>query len=335
MLATRYRGIPAIRLPDVKTLNRVASSYLATAKTALRESDIYRARKDAAVAHEIASISQLGLKCGRGTVHPIRIGAKELLRDAYSAEGRFAEALPYAKDIAQHDADVLGPTHPLSIKSTMSLASLLVGSGSAPKAEDLLHATRDAMLLADMASTGIVASPDGIRVNALLGRVLATQGKLEDASRLMHHNVTDTEARYGTDSPQTLQAIADLTEVFLDQGRFLEAEPLLKLHFERSWDIHGDVKASKVTHISGLRYADALEGQGKVLESANLLMNVYGRSHPRAVRVVTRLREEAAVGSSGSGSGSSHGRRMDGAGAGCPGKSSCSPQQRAACKTPC
>ena len=117
-----------------------------------------------------------------------------------------------------------------------------------------------------------------------------------------------------------------LTEVLLDRGLPAAAEPLLAQHYHTAIDVLGPPSgpaASKQTHLAGLRYCDALEAQGKLMESATLLMNDFGRGHPRAIRVIARLRELRVPG----GADNQH--------AGCPGKANCSPEQRAACETPC
>ena len=70
-----------------------------------------------------------------------------------------------------------------------------------------------------------------------------------------------------------------------------------------------------------------LEAQGKFLKSAQILMTQLGPSHPRSIKVITALRRLHGLGDA---TQSTHG-----AAKGCPGKQSCSSEQRAACKTPC
>ena len=300
-------------------------------KEALKQNNnIYEARAHAFAAHAIAStLSDSGFvtnKSGRSESHPIMIGAAALLSDTFKAEGRFDEALSFAQQVAEHDMEVLGTTHPISINSTISFAATLASTGNAPEAEQLLRqAGDDLRALSGIAVTSgrAVTSPDCFRVDALLGRVLAMQGHLEAATGTMRDNLEAARALHGERAPEYLRALSDLTEVLLDRGLHAAAEPLLASHYQSATEVHGPPtgpNASKQTHLSGLRYADALEAQGKLLESATLLMNDFGRGHPRAVRVIARLREAQ-------GGADAH--------AGCPGKASCSPEQRAACKTPC
>ena len=336
VLVTAVKGIPAVRAPDVRLLNRVAVSYLSMAKAALKQRDIYQAREHAQAAHKVVSTlapADGSLRSGRSDVHPIGIGAAEIISLTFQAEGRFADAVSFAREVATHDVEVLGGTHPLSIKSTTNLAATLSSVGEAHEAELLLRrasddlravSSRDFPHASLRAAERAVSSPECLKVDALLGRTLAMQGKLEQATEVMSSNVDAARALSGGSSSDHLRAIADYSEVLMDRGLFSRAEPLLANHFQVSLERHGPPSSSKETHISGLRYADVLEAQGKLLESANMLMNVFGRSHPRAIKVVAALRgfgglvdpEEARQ-------------------AGCPGKGSCTPEQHAACKTPC
>ena len=330
--AQPVRGIPAVRSPDARLLNRVAVSYLSMAKEALKQTDIFEARAHAYAAHAIAStLSPSDLTTSRNVrseCHPVRIAAAAVLSDTYKAEGRFDDALGYAEQVAEHDVKVLGSTHPIAIDSTISLAATLASTGSAPEAERLLRQASDDLrqLSGIEARAGrAVTSPDCFKVDALLGRVLAMQGQLESATLVVSDNLEAARALYGERAPEYLRALADLGEVLLDRGLYAAAEPLLAAHHERCLEMYGPAtgpEASKQTHLSGLRYADALEAQGKLLESANLLMNAFGRGHPRAIRVIAKLRE-------------AHPDQHDAQHAGCPGKASCSPEQRTACKTPC
>ena len=70
---------------------------------------------------------------------------------------------------------------------------------------------------------------------------------------------------FGVDASIALDAFAHLGEVLLDRGLHAATEP-------------------------PLRYTDALEVQGKLLENADLLRDAFGRGHPGAIRVSARLR---------------------------------------------
>ena len=318
-----------MRSPNVKTLFRVVASQLRLAKGALQKHDVYTAREHATAAHIVAA----GLPTkGRGR---LRIGAAEILSDAFRAEGKLTDALPFARDVAEYDEDVLGVAHPITIHSTMSLAGILASTGSAPEAEQLLQRTSSKLQqlgseeINSASSTAIeernVTSPDCLKVDALLGRVLAMQGKLEQATGTMARNVDAARALYGERSSEHLRALADLSEALMDGGMLESATPILETLVHANLETYGS--GSKQAVISCLRYADALEAQGKFLKSAQILMTQLGPSHPRSIKVITALRRLHGLGDA---TQSTHG-----AAKGCPGKQSCSSEQRAACKTPC
>ncbi|MEW6264879.1 MAG: tetratricopeptide repeat protein [Thermodesulfobacteriota bacterium] len=136
-------------------------------------------------------------------------------------QGRYAEAVPLAKEALAIREKLLGPEHPDTATSVNNLGLLYMVLGNYPQAEPLLKrslAVREKVLGPEHRDTSQ-------SVNNLAG-FYDILGDYARAEPLLQRALAIREKVLGPEHPDTARSLNNLAEVYRARGKYAEAEPL-------------------------------------------------------------------------------------------------------------
>ena len=143
-------------------------------------------------------------------------------------QGRYAEAIPVAKEALRVAETTFGPNDPNTATSLDNLAVLYYVQGKYAEAEPLF--------IRALAIGEKTLGPDHLNVATNLynlGALYNRQGKYAEAEPLYRRALAIQEKALGPDHPDVAYSLTDLAVLYYSQGKYAEAEPL----FERGLPI--------------------------------------------------------------------------------------------------
>jgi serine/threonine protein kinase/lipopolysaccharide biosynthesis regulator YciM len=163
-------------------------------------------------------------KANLGPDHPHTLMLTANLANAYCADGQLARAVTLQEETLEKLKAKLGPDHPFTLRSMNNLAVAYWASGQLGKAVSLHEQTlekRQAKLGRD--------HPDTLHSMNNLALAYQASGQLARAVTLFEQTLEKRKAKLGAESHYTLATLADLGAVLLQQHKWSEAEPLLRV----------------------------------------------------------------------------------------------------------
>ncbi len=153
-----------------------------------------------------------------GDGHPDVMLAGRRLADAYLADGRADEAIPWFQWILDSLSDKLGPDHPDVIEAQRRLGHALVAA--------LQHQAAIALLARALSQYEQVCGPghpDTLGARDELAAAHLGAGHYSDAIDLYRRTLADRERTQGDRHPQTMTTRQGLADAYLASGRAKEA----------------------------------------------------------------------------------------------------------------
>jgi hypothetical protein len=205
--------------------------------------------------------------------------------------GRYGEAEPLAREVAEKRAALQGPEHPDTLKSIYRLALVLVGKGDFAQAEalDRRCLEADGRILGE-------ENPATLACVNNLAADLARKGDLVGAEALYRRCLEARERTLGKEHPDTLESINNLGNLLDSQGDYAGAEVL----YRRSLEAHERTMGAEHpdTLKSIINLANVLDDKGdhagaealyrRALEAQE---RTLGREHPDTLLSVNNLAE--------------------------------------------
>jgi CHAT domain-containing protein/Tfp pilus assembly protein PilF len=154
------------------------------------------------------------------------LGRAEALRqqvDKLYEEGRYADAIPLAKEVLAIREEALGPDHLDVATSLNNLAGLYQQQGRYAEAEPLY---KRSLTIREKARGP--DHPDLATTLNNLALLYNDQGRYAEAEPLFKRSLVIDEKVFGPDHPVVAADLNNLAGLYLEQGRYAAAEPLLK-----------------------------------------------------------------------------------------------------------
>ncbi len=179
-----------------------------------------------AEAEKFCDLALEGQKRVLGPDHPDTLISLTMLANIYSARGKFADAALLDRQILDTQKRKLGPDHQNVGVSMSNLATAYRNLGRLAEAEELHAQTWEL-------NKRVLGAEHAFSLNSLgkLVGVYVDEGKLDDASRLGAVAVSTCERVLGPFQAYTIQAQRFFGTALLRQGKFNEAEAVLRRSF--------------------------------------------------------------------------------------------------------
>lgn len=145
------------------------------------------------------------------------------------------QAIAQAREVAEQDQDILGPSHPETIQSQLKLARALINGNESRSATALL-----AKLLPVVRQGLGDTSRETLRVEELLAPLQRSAGALHIVKTRQELLLTAVTRDWGEDSDITFWVRRELAKTLLDLGSIGEADVLLQTTLDRCLRRHGD-----------------------------------------------------------------------------------------------
>ena len=223
----------------------------------------------------------MGEQAGRTTP------SAEMMR-LYKA-GKFAKAIPVAKQILRTRERVLGPDHP-NVATILNFLGLLYElQGEYQLAEPFYK--RGLTIREKVVGTD---HPEFATDLHNLGALYHAQGRHEKAEDLMKRSLTIREGKLGRDHAQVAQSLNDLANLYQSQARYEEAEGLLKRSLKifeiRNGPDHLSV-GSVLNNLVAIYYQQARYGEAEPLmkRSLRIIELRRGPDHPNVGSALNSL----------------------------------------------
>lgn len=207
------------------------------------------------------------------------------------AQGKYAEATPFAQRALALNEQVLGKDHPDTIGSLNILAFLYRQQGRYAEAEPLYRQAfeiRERVLGWNNADT--LASANNLAV------LYDAQGRYAEAEPILRRVLSISEQIKGKDHPDTLRVVNNLGMLLKYLGRYAESEPLLLRTIEKQEQTLG--KEHKDTLITVNNLAVLYRAQGRNHDAEPLLQRaceasgrLLGAEAPLTVSCANNLAE--------------------------------------------
>lgn len=148
--------------------------------------------------------------------------ARSGLGRCLKAQGRSREAEPHLRQALASYQRIYGPEHVNSLYAMRDLAEVLIDVGAPAEAELLL---KRALAIEE------IVGPNEFRMldtSVILAKAYEGQRQFVKAESLLRENLQSRQRVYVPDWPETMEAMARLGVNLIEQGKFTEAEPLLR-----------------------------------------------------------------------------------------------------------
>ncbi len=204
-------------------------------------------------------------------------------------QGKFAKAVPLAKQVLAARERVLGKEHPDTLASVNNLAVLYQAQGRYGEAEPLLKRalkTEERVLGKEHSST--------LQSVNNLAALYQAQGRYREAEPLCKRALEARERMLGKEHSSTLQSVNNLAALYQAQGRYREAEPLhrrvLKVRERVLGKEHPNTLGS-VNNLAALHFAQGRHGEAEPFYKRVLKVRerVLGKEHPDTLASVNNL----------------------------------------------
>jgi CHAT domain-containing protein/tetratricopeptide (TPR) repeat protein len=206
-------------------------------------------------------------------------------------EGRYADALPLAKQVLAIREKALGPKHPDVATSLHNLAEVYRSQGR--------YSDADPLYKRSLSIWEKMLGPEHAGVAQTLGNLAGLyedRGRYAEAEPLRKRGLAILEKVLGPEHPDVATGLNDLAELYRRQGRYAEAEPI----FKRSLAIvekalgaeHPDV-ASSLNNLATLYQDQGRYAQAEPLSQRSLaiLEKALGPQHPTIATSLNNLAE--------------------------------------------
>jgi CHAT domain-containing protein/Tfp pilus assembly protein PilF len=204
-------------------------------------------------------------------------------------EGKYAEAVPLARQALAIYEKTLGPDHPAVAAALNNLASFYDDEGKSAEAEPLLKRA----LAIDEKALGPEHRKVAITLNNL-AELYRKQGHYAEAEPLYRRSLAIREKALGPDDPDVATALDNLGGLYLIQGRYAEAEPLHKRALAIYEDALGSDHPDVATALNNL--AMLYRQQGRYAEAEPLYRRALtidekalGPDHPDVATALNNL----------------------------------------------
>jgi tetratricopeptide (TPR) repeat protein len=160
---------------------------------------------------------------GRFSGHAaVEAAIRVTIGDAYSDLGLYPEAEHQFERALELRRHALGPTHPDTLQTIVSMGMLRHYQGRLPDAEALFREALDAQrrVLGEENENTLLTANE-------LAEVLDAEGKYSLAEQIQTRTLQVLQRAKGEDDPKTLNSLNILAKTYSLQGRYPDAEPLL------------------------------------------------------------------------------------------------------------
>jgi tetratricopeptide (TPR) repeat protein len=148
----------------------------------------------------------------------VETAIREVIGNAYASLGKYDQSIPHAARVVELNESDLGPTHPDTLSSRMSLAELHHTAGRTEDASKILNSVREAFVATELA-------PTEDRMDSLirLATIYRTIGQ-PNAAIDLYKQVRDSRTSVdGQNQPKTIAVQLDLASAFFEAGEQAEA----------------------------------------------------------------------------------------------------------------
>lgn len=163
-----------------------------------------------------------------GGEHPSSLSARRQLSTFLLSRRRFEEARPELEEVLEAERRIMGPEHPNTIAAMENLGMVLLGLKEVEPAAELLES---ALAIVEEKYPDY---PSMVAVMSSLGQLRHSQGRPDDAERLLRRAWELSRERDGADHPVTTQQQSNLGTFLFLSGRFEEALPLYLEAWEKT-----------------------------------------------------------------------------------------------------
>jgi eukaryotic-like serine/threonine-protein kinase len=205
---------------------------------------------------------------GRSAELADALGSILQLASSLTAEGRAAEAEPFAREALSGLREVYGDDRPLLLMAMKTLGAVLASQGKYAEAQLYLEPSLEGYRL-------VLGSehPDTMVVMVELGQLLQMQGRLLEAEPILREAAEVSRRVLGTDHPSTLNALDSLGAIAFQAGKLDEAEALWRSVVAKRQRIMGD--SAPVTISARVNLASVLATRGQHQAARNELQSAF------------------------------------------------------------
>lgn len=208
--------------------------------------------------HYLAAIKDLDTAVGAEVAD--LAAAQERLAHLYSTQGRIAESESMLQRAVATHTRVFGQNNTNTAWSKSILAAVL---NSVDRNEEAEPWARAAVVSAETARS--LESRSGLLALTTLGRILAAQGKIDEADAVLHRSRALEEKLGRSGYHSSGEAEAELALVHLARGEFDKAEAALQVAMTATQDLYGaDHPDLAVSH---WRLSEVLSRAGRLTEA--------------------------------------------------------------------
>jgi CHAT domain-containing protein/Tfp pilus assembly protein PilF len=209
--------------------------------------------------------------------------------DALMRDGKYSEALPFAKQWLTNCETSTGPGSTNSATAMSVLGTLLAGIGNYTSAEPLFQNALDIRGKA----FGTNSLETGVSLSSLAG-LYCSMGDYSKAEPLYLKSVDIHESVLGKNSAGCATALNDLAGLYERTGNFLKAKPL----FERSLEIYEKIfgsesrySAASLNNLAGLYYnmGDYQQAEAYFKQSLKICEEVLGPENLHTASVLNSM----------------------------------------------
>jgi hypothetical protein len=220
-----------------------------------------------------------------GPEHPDTIQTRNNLAAAFWRAGRSDRSIPLFEQTLKQRLAKLGPDHLFTL---VTQANLGVNYRDGGRPEEGARLMEDALRRA-AGRTDALAALAGFREE--LGLAYNEAGQYVKAESLLRDGLEHARAKFGTEDSRTANALAALGGNLLQQEKFADAEPLLRLCLAiRAKKSPDDWRLFNTQSTLG----GALLGQKKLAEAEPLVVQGYEGLKARADKIPARARFRVA-----------------------------------------
>jgi serine/threonine protein kinase len=252
-------------------------------------SDPSQARGNTITAREILdkSSSQIGKSLAKDP--GLRASMMDVMGTVYRNLGLYSQAQSLLEQSVEIKRVAFGPEHAETLKSSNTLAEVLMQEGEFAQAEELARRIVDS-------SRRVLGPrhPDTLKSMGTLAAILEEGAQYGESEKLSREVLGSAESVLGPDHPDTVGYRHTLATVLNSVARFAEAEKLLRQNLEIDQRTLGSdhpvtlhaMNAVAVTLADAGRVAEAEKIQGDMLD---IQRHVLGPEHPETLGSMSNL----------------------------------------------
>lgn len=206
-------------------------------------------------------------------------------------EGRYSEAISYAKKVLENEEKVLNKNHPFITTSLNNLAVLYIYTGNYTEAEALLKRS-----LKIREKTVGKNHPEVAAIFNNLAALYKETGKYSEAEQLLNKSIEVYEHLLGRNHLKVAMSLNNLAEIYRITGKYLDAEQ----YYKRSLNIYenslgkGDHNVATSLNNLALLYGEVgkySEAESLFIRSLQIREKALGKTHPYYSQSLNNLTE--------------------------------------------